>query len=131
MVIAATPLPPLSAPPADRLVRIEAGSDRFSPAVIRVNPGDHITIELIATDVVHGIHIEGYDINLIADPGQTAAVSFIADREGTFTFRCSIACGPLHPFLVGRLRVGTNAILWRAVGLSLLIAGAAIWGGRR
>jgi heme/copper-type cytochrome/quinol oxidase subunit 2 len=129
--IALSPLPLPSAPAQERHVRIEAADDGFSPGVIKANLGDRITVELVAVDVVHGLFLEGYDVTLTADPGQSATISFVADREGTFAFRCSIVCGPLHPFLVGKLRVGANVTLWRALGISLLIASAVVWGVRR
>jgi len=59
--------------------------------------GDHVTIDLVSTDVVHGLYLDGYDLNVTADPGQTATLSFVADRSGSFRFRCSVTCGALHP----------------------------------
>lgn len=111
-----------------RRVRVEAGAFAFTPSVIEVDPGDRVTIELASTDVVHGFHIEGYDVNLTADPGQPTSVSFVADRPGTFRIRCSVPCGPLHPFMAGRLRVGPPLTFYAAVvlaALALVIGGMA------
>lgn len=55
------PLPLPSLKPVDRLIHIDANSFQFTPGVIRVNPGDRVTIELVSTDVVHGISIDGHD----------------------------------------------------------------------
>jgi heme/copper-type cytochrome/quinol oxidase subunit 2 len=85
-----------------------------------VNPGDRVTIELQSTDVVHGLYVDGYQVAQTVDPGQTARLTFVADRAGTFRLRCSVTCGPLHPFMIGKLVVGSNALLWRAAGLALL-----------
>ena len=103
---------------ADRHFRIEASSFQYTPEAIHVNPGDHVTIDLVSTDVVHGLYIDGYDLNVTADPGQTATLSFVADRAGSFRFRCSVTCGALHPFMIGKLNVGSNDLLWRAIGLA-------------
>src|SRR3972149_7220759 len=103
-----------------RSVRVEASTFAFTPATIEVDPGDRVTIELASADVVHGLHIEGYDVNLTADPGQPATVSFVADRPGTYRIRCSVPCGPLHPFMSGRLRVGPPSPFWRALALALI-----------
>lgn len=112
---------PINLPPVtsneERVFRIEAGDFAYAPAVLHVHPGDRVTIELASTDVVHGIYVDGYDISVTADPGQPATLSFIADRPGTFRLRCSVTCGALHPFMVGKLQVGTNLLLWRGVGL--------------
>jgi len=114
----------------DRSVRVEASTFAFTPATIEVDPGDRVTIELASADVVHGMHIEGYDVNLTADPGQPATVSFVADRPGTFRILCSVPCGPLHPFMSGRLRVGPPSTFWRAIALALIavaMGGIALW----
>ena len=131
LVIGLAPLPSFAVPPTDRTVRIEASSFNYSPSAVTVNPGDRITFELVATDVVHGLYLDGYDLNLTADPGQTARLSFIADWPGAFRFRCSVTCGPLHPFMIGKLNVGPNWLLWRAVGLVLLAAVAGVWVARK
>ena len=92
----------------------------YTPAVLHVNPGDKVTIELASTDVVHGIFVDGYNVHVTADPGQPARLSFIADRPGTFRLRCSVTCGALHPFMTGKLQVGSNLLLWRSMGLAVL-----------
>jgi plastocyanin len=118
VVFLLAPLPlPLTAP-AERHFRVEAGSFEYTPAILRVNPGDHVTIDVVAQDVVHGIYIDGYDLSVSADPGQTARLSFTAARAGAFRFRCSVTCGPLHPFMIGKLYVGPNMLYWKAAALS-------------
>lgn len=106
--------------PMNRHFRIEASSFRYSPATIAVNAGDHVTIDLVSTDVVHGLYVDGYDLQVTADPGRTASLSFVATRAGMFRFRCSVTCGSMHPFMIGKLHVGRNDLLWRAISLALL-----------
>lgn len=118
---------PVLAQPAARTLRIEAGDYAFTPGVLRVNPGDVVTIELVATDVAHGLSIDGYPLDLRAEPGQTARGTFTAGRAGTFKLRCSIACGNLHPFMTGKLEVGPNLLLYRAAGLGLLAFVFGAW----
>lgn len=120
-----------SAAGTEHSVRIEASQYEFEPGVIQVNPGDRVTIELVATDVVHGLYLDGYDLQVTADPGQTARLTFIADRSGTFRFRCSVSCGAMHPFMIGKLRVGNNRLLWGGVGLALVMAIAGLTIGRK
>jgi heme/copper-type cytochrome/quinol oxidase subunit 2 len=130
LLIAFVPAPSLLAAPTDQSFRIEASRYQYLPESISVNPGDRVTIELAATDVVHGLFIDGYDLNVTADPGQSAKLSFVADRSGSFRFRCSVTCGALHPFMIGKLNVGLNDGLWRAIGLALLVAIAGVWAVR-
>ena len=120
LAVVFVPLPTLPATSADRFFQIDADSFSFSPAVIAVNPGDKVTIELASTDVVHGLYVDGYDVNVTADPGQPATLSFLADKSGTFRLRCSVTCGALHPFMLGNLQVGTNLLFWRGLGLTFV-----------
>jgi heme/copper-type cytochrome/quinol oxidase subunit 2 len=85
-----------------------------------VNPGDTVTLQLVSTDVVHGLYVDGYDVSVEADPGQTATLTFVADRSGSFRFRCNVTCGAMHPFMIGKLTVGTNHWLFRSIGLAAL-----------
>jgi heme/copper-type cytochrome/quinol oxidase subunit 2 len=127
IAIAFVPTPMTMAAPTDRHFRIEASRFQYTPAALTVNPGDHVTIDLVATDVVHGLYIDGYDLNVVADPGRTASLSFVADQVGTFRFRCSVTCGALHPFMIGKLNVGNNDLLWRGLALAILAAVASVW----
>ena len=120
ITVAFAPLPINQATPTERFFHVDAESFAYSPAVLTVNPGDRVTIELASTDVVHGLYVDGYDLNIVADPGQPAKLTFIADKSGTFRLRCSVACGALHPFMLGKLKVGTNLLFLRGVGLMFI-----------
>lgn len=121
LLAAFVPLPAGSSQSRSRTLRVEASSYQYTPALLEVNPGDLVTIELVSTDVVHGLYVDGYDLSLSADPGQTARLTFSADRPGAFRLRCSVTCGPLHPFMIGRLRVGRDWLPWRAAVVSAMI----------
>ena len=112
-------------------MRIAASQYEFSPGIISVNEGDKVTIELASTDVVHGLYLDGYDLAVTADPGQSTSLSFTADKSGTFRFRCSVTCGPLHPFMIGKLQVGNNTLLWRGLALAVLAAAVGLWRFRK
>ena len=75
---------------------------------------------LASTDVVHGLYVDGYDLSVTADPGQPATLSFLANKSGSFRLRCSVTCGALHPFMLGKLQVGTNLLFWRGLGLAFV-----------
>jgi len=120
LVMAFAPLPVQSVPQQARTFRIEARQFAYSPSEIQVNSGDTITIQLVSTDVVHGLYIDGYDLSVEADPGQTALLTFVANKPGSFRFRCNITCGAMHPFMIGKLSVGINQWLYRSIGLSAL-----------
>jgi len=124
LLILFIPLPQATPTPTDRTVRIEASRFQFIPGEIHVNPGDKVTVELISQDVVHGLSLDNYDFNLRAEPGQMVTGTFIANQSGVFRFRCSFACGNLHPFMIGKLTVGSNHLLIRG----MVLAGLAVVG---
>jgi cytochrome c oxidase subunit 2 len=130
IVILIAPLPAGAKTPGERIVRIDASRFAYDPAVIRVNQGDRVTIELVSDDVVHGLSIDGYGVEATADPGAPAKVSFVADQAGSFRFRCTTTCGNLHPFMIGKLEVGQNLLLWRGIALTGLVLLAGIWRAR-
>ncbi|WP_299976741.1 cupredoxin domain-containing protein [Desulfobacula sp.] len=79
----------------------------FTPPVIRVNKGDRVVLKLTSSDVVHGFSLKdfGIFINDGIHPGKPQTVSFIADKEGTFTFACNAICGSHHENMLGTIIV--------------------------
>jgi heme/copper-type cytochrome/quinol oxidase subunit 2 len=122
LLMAYAPFPSGAREAEARTVRIEASQFGYWPAQIKINPGDRVTLELVSTDVVHGLYVDGYGQSVEADPGQPERLTFVADRAGSFRLRCNVTCGALHPFMIGRLQVGENIRLYRSMGLAVLVA---------
>jgi heme/copper-type cytochrome/quinol oxidase subunit 2 len=120
------PLPTGARAQAEHQIELSARAFAFEPSRVRVDVGDQVTIKLSSEDVAHGIYIDGYDVNIEAEPGKTAQATFVADRAGKFRYRCSISCGALHPFMIGELVVGPNMPFWRAAMALLVVAGGSI-----
>ena len=120
LAVAIVPLPVQLNSPSERTFHIEASQFSYSPSELSVNPGDSVTIELVSTDVVHGLYVDDYDVSVTADPGQTAMLTFVANKPGSFRLRCNITCGAMHPFMIGKLNVGANLWLFRSVALALI-----------
>jgi heme/copper-type cytochrome/quinol oxidase subunit 2 len=120
LVVAFAPLPATAITPQARTFQIEAGQFAYSPSELKINPSDTVTIQLLSTDVVHGLYVDGYDLSVEADPGQTATLTFVADKPGSFRFRCNVTCGAMHPFMIGKITVGTNNWLFRSIGLAAI-----------
>ncbi len=121
---------------------IRASQYAYAPYRLVVNQGDEVHLRLASRDVVHGFFMEGHDLEAIIFPGRLLfnvrdssregivyvpreEVSFKADRFGKFRYRCSVTCGPLHPFMQGELIVRPNYPLWGGLGgaAGILIAG--------
>ncbi len=79
----------------------------FEPAVISVQKGDRVRLTLKSADAAHGLAISEYGVDLRANAGQSATTEFTADKEGTFSFSCSIYCGSGHLEMGGKLVVGS------------------------
>ncbi len=121
LIITFFPLPRFQGISGDRVIDIEASQFQFNPGTIRVQPGDKITLNLTTVDVAHGIYLDGYNLEMYADPGKTDSLTFTANQEGTFRFRCSVSCGSMHPFMIGKIQVGSNLIFLRSAGISSLV----------
>ncbi|MEM2138343.1 MAG: cupredoxin domain-containing protein [Candidatus Anstonellaceae archaeon] len=84
---------------------ITASRFKFEPSTITVNKGDRVRLTLRNSDVSHGIAISEFNVDLRAGAGETKSIEFLADKEGTFNFFCSIYCGDGHPEMSGKLVV--------------------------
>lgn len=120
LAVAFAPLPAGTQPPVERTFRIQASQFAYQPAELSANPGDTVHIELVSTDVVHGLYVDGYGVSVRADPGQSAILTFVADKPGSFRLRCNVTCGAMHPFMIGKLNVGGNTWLYRSIGLAFI-----------
>ncbi|MCO6451554.1 MAG: hypothetical protein J5I90_12270 [Caldilineales bacterium] len=114
------PLPLVEAAPTEHHIDLDARMFAFAPERVQVNWGDTVHITLRSEDVAHGVYVDGYGVNIVAEPGKPAEASFVAYQRGKFRFRCSVTCGALHPFMIGELVVGPNLPFWRA-GVALLV----------
>ena len=134
LVLVVAPLLTGAAYPAEHNVKLKATSFAFEPGVIRVRRGDRVSLELESLDVTHGIYIDAYEVEAIAEPGRKATIQFVADRAGKFRYRCSVACGTLHPFMIGELVVEPNSMFPRTLILMLAVFlswAVSAWGQSR
>ena len=108
---------------------LEASQFSYSPYRLEVNKGDRVILRLEPQDVTHGLYIDGYGLEIHASVGETAVLEFVADKPGTFRFRCSTTCGSLHPFMIGQLSVGPNTpFASSAIAVVLVAVGALGYG---
>jgi heme/copper-type cytochrome/quinol oxidase subunit 2 len=98
----------------------------YTPSVIRVKQGDSVRLLLEGMDLEHGFYIDGYDMDVKVRHAELKTLEFVADKPGAFKIRCSVVCGPLHPFMTGKLVVEPNMPFWTAIALSFLMPFAAL-----
>lgn len=90
---------------ATKEFNVVASQFAFDPDTITVDKGDTVIIHVTSADVPHGFAIEGYNVNVAFDKGETKTVTFVADKAGTFQFFCSVPCGSGHRSMKGQLVV--------------------------
>jgi heme/copper-type cytochrome/quinol oxidase subunit 2 len=100
-----------------RHIDLTARQFEYVPGRLEVNAGDTVVMHLAASDVTHGFYLDGYGFERRIVPGIAQEISFVADHAGKFRYRCSVSCGPMHPFMIGELVVNTNFPFWRSLGL--------------
>ena len=122
VIVAMTlPLPIEASAPQSHTIEMNARTFAFEPSTISVQKGDTVSIHLESLDAQHGLFIDGYDVNIQAEPGKSAQATFVADKDGKFKFRCSVTCGALHPFMIGELDVAPDSPFARAT-LATIVA---------
>ncbi|MFQ5837879.1 MAG: cupredoxin domain-containing protein [Thermoplasmata archaeon] len=108
-------------------VEVVARQFEFLPGRISAVVGEPLTLIFRSEDVTHGVYIDGMDVNLVIEPGSDVVVTIVPTMTGKFKIRCSVTCGPLHPFMVGELVVEEQGVNPLFVGslASLLVVGLA------
>jgi cytochrome c oxidase subunit 2 len=101
------PTPPGTAEevPQLKVFTMTARQWEFIPDVIEVNEGDQVKLMITSIDVAHGFSLPAFDINERLEPNQEVVIEFVADRKGTFNFRCNVFCGSGHGSMDGQIIV--------------------------
>ena len=57
------------------------------------------------------------EMEALTPAGLIGKATFVADKPGRFTFRCSETCGEFHPYMVGFMEVTPNSRFHLFVGI--------------
>ncbi len=77
----------------------------FQPREIRVPAGAEVTFISTATDVIHGLHVEGTKVNLMLIPGQITRFETVFREPGEHLVICHEYCGAGHHLMYATLIV--------------------------
>ena len=105
-----------------QVVEMTAKKYAYSPEEIRVKKGTRVQLKIRATDRTHGFKIQLYpegtpekgepglriadnQINFKLEENQERTIEFVAERPGTYIFRCSVFCGMGHRGMNGKVIV--------------------------
>ena len=74
-----------------RRIEVNATSFAFDPAEIEVTAGEDVAIVLSSEDIVHDFTVDGLDVHVAADRGETVEGGLRVDEPGEYTYYCTIA----------------------------------------
>jgi cytochrome c oxidase subunit II len=86
-------------------VEITAQQFLFKPGEITVRAGQPVVLVLKSLDVGHGLRIRDLSVDIKVKAGETAEVTFTANKIGDFIGHCSVFCGSGHGSMTFTLRV--------------------------
>jgi len=86
-------------------VKMYARNWDWTPDEIRVKKGTRVVIDFISEDANHGFELKGYKIKVNLPQDKRGQVEFVADKVGTFRWRCSRPCGNGCAKMIGKLIV--------------------------
>jgi cytochrome c oxidase subunit II len=89
-----------SAENAEETITIEAANWKFDQDEYTIPADTDVAIELKNAEGIHGVMIEGEDINIEGDEAKVVNL-----KPGEYTLRCSVACGTGHAEMVSKLVV--------------------------
>jgi cytochrome c oxidase subunit 2 len=107
---------------AVRVIEVTAKKYEFSPEEIRVKRGTKVRLKIHSIDEDHGMRLSLYPVgskdksapglifaslrdNGRVDKGNDQILEFVADRAGTYEFKCAVMCGIHHGRMKGKLIV--------------------------
>jgi cytochrome c oxidase subunit 2 len=98
---------PLSPP---RAFEMTASRFRFEPETVEVTEGERVRLILRSTDTEHGFSVKKLNLKVaVPKTGEPITVEFVADKAGTYEFKCSEYCGSGHGRMKGRIVVTARA----------------------
>jgi heme/copper-type cytochrome/quinol oxidase subunit 2 len=93
-------------PSADaRVIDVAVESFKFMPNVIAIKKGEKVVIHLKGLSGSHGFMVADLGINVPIAADETKDVTIPTDKAETFSFRCSVPCGPGHRDMRGTITI--------------------------
>ena len=93
-------------PSSPRAFEMIASRFRFEPETVEVTEGERVRLILRSTDTEHGFSVKKLNLKVaVPKTGEPVTVEFVADKAGTYEFKCSEYCGSGHGRMKGRIVV--------------------------
>jgi len=86
-------------------VKMHARNWDWTPNEIRVKKGTRVVIDFFSEDASHAFELKAYKVKVNLPQDKRGQVEFVADKVGTFKWRCSRPCGNGCAKMTGKLIV--------------------------
>ena len=88
-------------------LKIEAYNFGFNVVSnVQINKGDTVKLTVTSTQGTHGFSLPDFNVDISPiGPGDSQSATFVADKSGSFEYRCNVPCGPGHRDMTGTLVV--------------------------
>ncbi|MBD3866538.1 MAG: cupredoxin domain-containing protein [Acidobacteria bacterium] len=86
-------------------MKIYADNWSWSPNTIRAKKGTRVILTIENRDSPHSFVLKAYRLKVALPQDKTTTVEFIADKAGTFVWKCGRPCGNGCPKMRGTLTV--------------------------
>jgi cytochrome c oxidase subunit 2 len=101
----AGPVPAAGEPAAGKVVKMDAENWEFIPSEITVHQGERVVLKIHSIHSPHRFDLKEYGLKVPLPQDETTTIEFVADKPGTFVFRCGRPCGDGCPRMRGKLIV--------------------------
>ena len=98
-------LPEVAAEQPVKVIKMYAENWKWRPRVIRVTQGTRLKITVENIDAPHRFDLKAYKLKVRLPEDKTTKFEFVADRVGTFAWRCGRPCGDGCAKMRGKLIV--------------------------
>ena len=97
-------------PSTPRALEMVASRFKFEPETLEVTEGERVRLTLHSIDTEHGFSVRKLNLKVaVPKTGEPVTVEFVADKAGTYEFKCSEYCGSGHGRMKGRIVVTPRA----------------------
>ncbi|MCL4545576.1 MAG: cytochrome c oxidase subunit II [Chloroflexi bacterium] len=79
---------------------------QWTPNTIKLPVGARVHFSIVSRDVMHGLLIDGTNVNLMIEPGYISHGAYTFTKPGTYRFVCQEYCGIGHQTMIGQVIVG-------------------------
>ena len=88
-----------------KVIKMYAENWKWTPKVIRVQQGTRVVLKFESYDAPHSFVMKGYGLKIPLPQDSKKEVEFVADKPGTFRWKCGRPCGNGCPKMTGKLIV--------------------------